>query len=224
MLSNSNYPFCSAKRVVAAWRVLVGVWLPKRFDLSLSALSQYTTPQLPPENPWIDRSRVRSRSSTPGPYSPSASNNAPLPESPLASVASTPTATPSVRSGEKKLKRRRRPPSRKLIRHVLRARIEAAKALSSLFGQLEKAPSKSIRASSHLVRAYGGTLDSRTGALTLEGGDIVIEEPAGWRSAREVLDFLKKRGAKIGGLEREFEGEWAAALSSDGEGTEGETE
>jgi hypothetical protein len=40
---------------IAAWRVLVGVWIPKRWDLSLSALAQFTKPKVPPSNPWIDR-------------------------------------------------------------------------------------------------------------------------------------------------------------------------
>ncbi|KIP01621.1 hypothetical protein PHLGIDRAFT_38237 [Phlebiopsis gigantea 11061_1 CR5-6] len=37
-----------AKRLVAAWRVLVGVWAPKRWDLSIPALTQYTVPKVPP--------------------------------------------------------------------------------------------------------------------------------------------------------------------------------
>jgi hypothetical protein len=42
-----------AKQSIAAWRVLVGVWIPKRWDLSLSALAQFTKPKVPPPNPWI---------------------------------------------------------------------------------------------------------------------------------------------------------------------------
>lgn len=54
-----------------------------------------------------------------------------------------------------------------------------------------------------------------------EDGVGVIDEPAGWRSAREVLAFLRQRGAKTGGMERRVEGDWAA-VSSEGEGTENE--
>jgi len=44
----------------------------------------------------------------------------------------------------------------------------------------------------------------------------VSEEPLGWRHAREVLSFLRKRGAKVASLQRGIEGEWAA-LNSDAE-------
>lgn len=73
---------------------------------------------------------------------------------------------------------------------------------------------------------FGGQLDSPETLLTpnvdVTGeGAAVIDEPLGWRSAREVLAFLRQRGAKISGLERRVEGDWAA-VSSDGEGTENE--
>ena len=54
---------------------------------------------------------------------------------------------------------------------------------------------------------------------TLCDVDDVLALPEGWRTAREVIDYLRARGGKIprlGGVERE-EAEWAAALSSDGE-------
>ncbi|KAK7677512.1 hypothetical protein QCA50_019518 [Cerrena zonata] len=203
-LINDNYEH--AKRLAAAWRVLIGVWAPKKWDLSLNALSQYTTPQLPPENQWIDRSRVksRSRSSTPAPSSSG-------PEKPLPNRKQT------------KSHKKTRPPSRRVIRHVLRARVEAVKSLESLFSQLDKHPDRRIRASSHLVRVFGGQLDSPETSLTVDAteGAAVIDEPIGWRSAKEVLVFLKQRGAKIGGLVRRVEGDWAA-VSSEGEGTENE--
>ncbi|KAI0784612.1 hypothetical protein C8Q75DRAFT_699868, partial [Abortiporus biennis] len=200
-LVNDNYQH--AKRLVAAWRILVGVWAPKHWDLSLPALAQYTTPKSPPENPWVDRSRVKSRSATPAPDSSPSSDNAPLPNS------------PSTTEKSKKKQKQKRPPSRRLIRHVLRARLEAAKALVSLFEQLGRSPDKQVRASAHLVRAFGGQLDPvDTTKLTDEG--LVSDELAGWRSAREVVSFLRKRGAKIGGLETRVEGDWAA-VSSEGE-------
>ena len=55
----------SAKRLVAAWRVLVGVWAPKHWDLALPALTPYTVPRVPAESAWIDK--PRSRSTTPRP-------------------------------------------------------------------------------------------------------------------------------------------------------------
>ncbi|CAL1705924.1 unnamed protein product [Somion occarium] len=198
-LVNDNYEH--AKRLAATWRVLVGVWAPKKWDLSLNALAQYTSPQLPPENPWIDRSRSKSRSSTPG-------------SSPNLNGSTLSTVSPPSKSRKK-----HRPPSRRLIRHVLRARIEAVKSLASLFDQLGRQPDKRVRASSHLVRLFGGELDSdKLSPTDGVGGTVaVIDEPIGWRSAKEVLSFLIQRGAKIGGLERRVEGDWAA-VSSDGEG------
>ncbi|KAH8077503.1 glycerol-3-phosphate-acyltransferase [Cristinia sonorae] len=205
-LINDNYEH--AKRLVAAWRVLVGVWTPKRWDLSVNAVAQYTIPKLPPENPWVDRSRSKSRPATPGTNTPTSS--------PLdgASGSNAPSSTAPL----KKTKKDRRPPSRRLIRHVLRARIEAAKSLATLFDRLEQTPEKHVRASSHLARAFGGQLDpGQPEMVVTEEGVSLPEEPAGWRNAAEVLSFLRLRGAKIGGLYKTVEGEWAAALSSEGE-------
>ncbi|EMD33764.1 hypothetical protein CERSUDRAFT_87104 [Gelatoporia subvermispora B] len=197
-LINDNYEHL--KRLSAAWRVLVGVWAPKYADLSIAAVAQYTTPRIPPENPWIDRSKVKSRPTTPAPD---------VPSSPTSGGAS---------------RKRRKPPTRRLIRHVLRARVEAAKSLASLFEQLRKegAEGKRVCASVHLARQFGGYVDESkipAHAETVEGVEAVLE-PVGWRTAREVVDFLRKRGARIAALEDRVEGDWAA-LSSEGE-TEGD--
>ncbi|EPS94226.1 acyltransferase [Fomitopsis schrenkii] len=192
-LINGTY-FPVVKRLVAAWRILVGVWIPKKWDLSLSALSQYTVPALPAENEWIDRSKVKPRKTTDD--SPSTSSN-------------QPTSPPAPSS-----RKRRRPPSRRLIRHVLRARAEAAKALASLFDQLEKShDGKRVSASAHLARAYGGSVEQDL--ANAEGADTLLE-PVGWRYAREVVGFLRKRGARVAQLQERVEGDWAA-LSSEGD-------
>ncbi|CDO76065.1 hypothetical protein BN946_scf184696.g17 [Trametes cinnabarina] len=180
-----------AKRLVAAWRVLVGVWAPRKWDLSLSAVAQYTVPRVPPENPWIDRSKAKTKSLR-------------FPIIPLALPVFV-------------LKQRRRPPTRRLIRHVLRARFEAAKALASLIAQLERAPEdKRVYASVHLARAFGGQVEVPEPNKETQEGVEIIPEPMGWRSAREVVSFLRSRGAKITTLEDRVQGDWAA-LSSDGE-------
>ncbi|KDQ55712.1 hypothetical protein JAAARDRAFT_195538 [Jaapia argillacea MUCL 33604] len=235
-LINDNYEH--AKRVVAAWRVLVGVWVPKKWDLSLSALTQYTTPRIPPENPWIDRPKKSDSGTSSSSPTPNGTANATA----SGSGASGP-AKPASASGSGQ--KRRRPPSRRLIRHVLRARIEAARALSSFFQQLEASASSSpsttsnegwVRASAHLVKIYGGRLDNPSptpsafsstvhlgngGPVATPEGVLTEKGATGWRSTREVLQFLRSRGAKIGGLEKGFEGEWAAfssgELSSPGE-------
>ncbi|KAK0240807.1 hypothetical protein EDD85DRAFT_816261 [Armillaria nabsnona] len=190
-LIDDNYEH--AKRLYAAWRALVGVWAPKGMDLSLAALSQYTTPVLPKENPWIDRPN----SSTPEPSTtPTTPGNVPtvLP-GPSDLLTSN---EPPVRS-----RRKRRPPTRRIMRHVLRARVEAVKALAVFFDQLERAGTgKKVKASRHLARIYGFE----------EGGE-------GWRSATEVVRFLRAKGAKIPSVSYvPTEEDWMA-LSSDGEGT-----
>lgn len=181
------------------------MWIPKKWDLSLSALSQYTTPALPAENEWIDRSKVRPRrisgNAEPEPVNGSSSASSSTPQS---------TSVPASSS-----RRRRRPPSRRLIRHVLRARAEAAKALASMFDQLEKSPDgKRVSASAHLARAYGGVEPQP--AQDLDTTEDVLLETVGWRHAREVVDFLRKRGARVAQLEERVEGDWAA-LSSEGD-------
>nr|VWP02489.1 N/A [Ganoderma boninense] len=222
-----NHSYDRAKRLVAAWRVLVGVWAPKRWDLSLSAVAQYTVPRVPPENPWIDRNKVKvkSRAATPSPSpsptAPSASTS--TSNSTSASTLANATAGPSSGTGSgagPASGMRRRPPSRRLIRHVLRARVEAAKALASLFTQLERSPEgKRVCAAMHLARAFGGGVDTRGPALEPESPDAV-PEPQGWRHAREVVAFLRARGARFRSLEAPVEGDWAA-LSSDGDESEG---
>ncbi|TFK74279.1 glycerol-3-phosphate-acyltransferase [Pluteus cervinus] len=203
---DANYE--RAKQFIAAWRLLVGVWVPKRWDLSMTALSDYLTPQAPPENPWIDRSKpIRkpvgvNNTHTSTTTTPSSS----------AEVVSPPSGQPTSTSGQKR--RRRRPPTRRLMRHVLRARVEAIKALTGFFNELERTGGlgpKKVCASSHLARRYG---DFAT--VPGEDGEPLI---TGRRDAREVIEFLRKRGAKIpttGSGEREW-----AVLSSDGEGESG---
>ncbi|KXN90629.1 Glycerol-3-phosphate O-acyltransferase 2 [Leucoagaricus sp. SymC.cos] len=159
-----------AKRCIAAWRVLVGVWIPKKWELSLHALSH--------------------RSS--GSSSPSL----------------------DLRKGDEppvKARPVRRPPSRKLVRHVLRARAEAVRALAAFFKQLQcEGPEKKVYASAHLARVHGGGTVMHT---NMEG----IEEEEGWRYGREVIEFLRSRGARIPMSENiRIEGEWAA-LSSEKE-------
>lgn len=188
----TDHQYFSAKRLVAAWRVLVGVWTPKRWDLSMAALSQYTIPARPADNPWVERTKQ---------------------------VVAPPTAEePPVNSP-----RKRRPPTRRVIRHVLRSRAEAAKSLATFFEQLERDDSKQVKASLHLAKLYGWVdkVDESVVKAETDDGVQAPTEPLGWRRAREVLGFLRKRGAKVASLQHGIEGEWAA-LSSDGELSPGE--
>jgi len=166
----------SAKRFIAAWRILVGVWIPKKWDLSLSALSQYTKPRIPPVSPWIDRPSEKE------------------------SGVKVPPIPPSDTQTEPPVKARttRRPPSRRLVRHVLRSRVEAVNALASYFDHLARAGrDKKVKASPHLAKMYDG-------------------EEEGWRYASEIITFLKKRGAEIPTLgQGPLRDDWA--LSSEAE-------
>ncbi|TFY71016.1 hypothetical protein EVG20_g1991 [Dentipellis fragilis] len=196
-LVNDNYEHM--KRLEAAWRVLIGVWAPKKWEYPLATLQQYTTPRTPPANPWITgTSTSRSESATPPPTTISGAN-----------------AEPPVKSGSRK----RRPRSGRVMRHVLRARAEAKAALASLFDQLESgAPDRRIRASTHLARQYGGGVDDPKAAEAedQDGSVVPPPEPVGWRNAREVVAFLKKRGARVASLQKWVEGDWAM-LNSEGE-------
>ncbi|KAF8507482.1 glycerol-3-phosphate-acyltransferase [Hysterangium stoloniferum] len=181
---DSNYEH--AKRLVAAWRVLVGVWAPTKWDLSFSALAPYTTPYIPPANSWIDK--------------PKTEHSPPL----------TPTSDPSPTS------RRRDIPTRRLIRHVLRARSNAARCLLKFFADLEKNGGK-VRASSHLAQQYGESVrENGKDVEETEDGVVAPQEPRSWRDAREVISFLRARGARIGELKHRVEGDWAA-VNSEGE-------
>lgn len=98
--------------------------------------------------------------------------------------------------------------------------MEAANALADMFAQLERSSADiRVRASSHLARAYGGTVDQPV----RQPDAVEADEPAGWRSAQEVLAFLRKRGAKIASLKEDISGQWAAAVSSDAEGFESDS-
>ncbi|CAA7263179.1 unnamed protein product [Cyclocybe aegerita] len=200
---DSNYE--RAKRFIAAWRVLVGVWTPKRWDLSIGALAQYMKPRTPPPNPWIDR--------------PKAATPAAVEEE--VARPGSPTDFKLQEEPPVKMRAARRPPSRRLVRHVLRSRVEAMNALAGFFDSLGQAGyDKKIKASPHLARMYGGGVGSGSGsgadASLREGQDGGVEE--GWRYGGEVVTFLKKRGAKIPTLgQGPMKDEWAA-LSSEGEG------
>ncbi|KAJ6625367.1 glycerol-3-phosphate-acyltransferase [Mycena sp. CBHHK59/15] len=191
---NANYEH--AKRLLATWRVLLGVWAPTRWEFSLAALAQYTTPVFPKESEFISKPSSTDSAKAPAPVLP------PTPEL-------TGHAEPPVQTRPK-----RRPPSRRIMRHVLRARVEAVKALAAFFEQLRVQSSQSrarggmrVKASLHLARLYGGV---EVGSNAKEG--------EGWREASEVIAFLTARGAKIPLMRHvQVEGEWAA-LPSDAEG------
>ena len=175
------------KRVGAAWRVLIGVWAPKRWEYPLTTLAQYTATHIPPTNEWITESaRVT-----------------------VSGAGEEPPVSPQPY-------RARRPRSGRVMRHVLRARAEAVRLLASCIAQLEAGPAeKRVRASVHLARLYGG-FEAPAPTSDTSGTDSSPPTPVGWRRAREVVSYLRVRGAKITALERGIEVEWVA-LNSDGD-------
>lgn len=171
------------------------MWAPTRWDLSLAALSQYTTPLTPPENPWVERSQ---RSSTPD----------------LPAQATEPPV----------VLKRTRPASRRIMRHVLRARGEAVRALASFFAALEDAgEDKQVVACAHLARRFGWVDEVKVN-MEEQGQGPAEVQVQGYRHATEVISFLRLRGAKIATLERKNEGGWAGTLVSEEDVTPGGSE
>lgn len=177
---------------MAAWRVLVGVWVPKRSELSMNALQQYLVPVKPAESQWIDKKTEKDAR-------------------PVNVASSSSESASNLHASEQ---RKRRTPTRRLIRHVLRARARAVLALASFFAELEKnADGNRVYASKHLAAQYGGF----GGASRMKA--LVERELRGWRDAREVLTFLRDRGAKMASLEAQMAGDyWAGAGSALSEG------
>ncbi|TFK25729.1 hypothetical protein FA15DRAFT_668252 [Coprinopsis marcescibilis] len=193
-----------AKRFVAAWRILVGVWTPKRSDLPMGALSQFATPKTPPPNPWVEKPRV----------GPTVKEE----EASTKDIPRTTSLTDLKLQEEPPVKTRsaRRPPSRRLVRHVLRARVEAVNALASLFDQLEQGgPAKKIKVSTHLARVYGGKIVPSQSQQDPNEHGVTTPSVEGYRTAKEIVTFLKERGAKIPTLRHgRYEGDWATAAAA----------
>ena len=112
-----------------------------------------------------------------------------------------------------KIRSKRRAPSRRLVRHVLRARVEAVKSLSIFFDDLQQCPQGTqLPASVHLARTYGQVVQRGINEAT------GLPESEGLRNVHEIIGFLTRRGAKIPTLKQASrETEWAALLS-EGEG------
>lgn len=186
--------------MIAAWRVLIGVWGPRDWDLPIASLKTYTKFTPPPPNPWLDVNKPPKDAPPPPP------------------AESNPTAEETKLS-----KPKRKVASRHLVRHVLRARISASQSLSKFLAEINRSGGD-VRASAHLAArystSYGGASDV---AKTAQESSqfLPVDGPTGVRSAREVVRYLKEHGAQIGDLDNASEGDWAAEhLSSGDEGGE----
>lgn len=130
-------------------------------------------------------------------------------------VAGLPPGTP-----KEKYTKPQHLPSRVLVRHVLRTRVQAARAISNVLLELEEQDAR-LKAKYWLAERYGGEVTN------IDHTDNVPEYerhwPQGARGAREVIAFLRGRGARFASAGREEH--WAAALSGDeGDGKNGKTE
>ncbi|VDB99602.1 unnamed protein product [Peniophora sp. CBMAI 1063] len=141
------------RRIQATWRV--SIWAPKRWEYSITAQQQYTTTPKPPPNPWVNKGTSTPTEAPKVAVSPSTMHSGVPHEPPVQS-------------------RRRRPRSGRVMRHVLRTRVEAASALAAFFGTLERSLAVRVRASAHLARAYGGTVDD---APIEDSPDAVVPTP-----------------------------------------------
>lgn len=174
----------------------------------MAALQQYLVPKTPAKSPWIDKNRAKQAESQPVSTNSSLNvDQAASPSSPGKDNLDSPV-------------RKRVPPTRRLVRHVLRARARAVQALAEFFAELEHAPEgKRVQASAHLARLYGGFWDPPR-----DTDDQSIQES--WREAREILAFLRARGARIASLQSQIAGDYwttSRAVLSDAD-EEGETD
>ena len=108
-----------SKRLVTSYKIIIGLLSPRSADVPVDALGPYTTPPPPPVNPFI-KQRVAAESD-------SSSNSA--------------SSTPPIRPVNE-LPKPRIVSSRKLIRHLLDARVQATVALSEYLDEVEREDEK----------------------------------------------------------------------------------
>ena len=159
------------KRLIAAWRILIGVWLPRSFDMPLPS--------------FLDSSAT---------FAPDPPKVAGLPPD----------------QQREKWHRPKRLPSRMLVRHVLRMRIDAARQLSQTLLKLEEVDAE-VNASFWLAERYGGDVMNEK----FDGMDWEKPMPRGRRVGKEVVGYLRTKGARVG--HARTESHWAASSGDEGE-------
>jgi len=178
------------ERLVAAWRVIVGIWTPKARERPMDYLKSFI-----PE------------SATPVGATP--------PDAVKAWQKGGPPVSAAIKANKLKEKRKKRLPTRRLIKHVLRSRVKAAQALESFLSQLENSEIR-VNAKPWLARAamFGGEVDQEVDAVNekADTGDIVDRVPMGSRAGAEVVEYLRRNGAVIPHGQGELNA-WAAAQS-----------
>ncbi|EJU02899.1 glycerol-3-phosphate acyltransferase [Dacryopinax primogenitus] len=202
-LVDQNYD--SMKRLVAAWRVLIGVWGPQSWEISLSSLQLSARPDKP-ENQYLRKKPTPAGTGTATPATSSS------PGTSVSPVAGEPPAPP------KPFKKRQKLPSRRLVRHVLRYRVLACQALFKFLNDLERSDER-VTASPHLARAFGH-LPETSVSVQESTNEEFVPEPNESRSGHEVIRFLRSRGA---GWEMVTRGEdWGVVTESEENQDEGD--
>lgn len=144
------------KRLVAAWRLVVGVWLPRDFEMPLPKfVAQYSS--FAPDPPKI---------------------------------AGLPPTTPP-----EKYQKPKRLSSRVLVKHILRVRAQAARELTELLLELENG--EEVVAQTWLAEEFGGKIlqqSQQDGEEELVTGWV---KQGGARSGKEVIQYLKSKGARL---------------------------
>ncbi|GHJ85685.1 hypothetical protein NliqN6_2087 [Naganishia liquefaciens] len=167
-LVDANYSHF--KRLVAAWRVIVGVWAPKRREIPIAKLASVLPSSSAPEGATKNAYAWKTRGTD-----------------------------QEVKEEVEKTEKRKRVPTRRFIKHVLRTRVAAAQALEAFLAELEQGGHR-VNARPWLVEAapYGAEAAQAEQQSTAdEGKDAVDRFPMGTRAGEEVVEFLRQRGARI---------------------------
>jgi glycerol-3-phosphate O-acyltransferase/dihydroxyacetone phosphate acyltransferase len=111
-----------------------------------------------------------------------------------------PPVSVAIKAKIKEKKRAKRVPTRRLIKHVLRSRVKAAQALEALLIQMETSDIR-VNAKPWLASsaAFGGEVEDHIEHANEVGPrlDILDRIPLGTRAGAEVVQYLRKSGAKI---------------------------
>ena len=162
--------FSSFKRLVAAWRVIVGVWAPKRREIPIAKLASVLPSSSAPEGATKNAYAWKTRGTE-----------------------------QEIKEEVRKTEKRKRVPTRRFIKHVLRTRVAAAQALEAFLAELEQGGHR-VNARPWLVEAapYGAeAAQAEQQSTAEEGKDAVDRFPMGTRAGEEVVEFLRQRGARI---------------------------
>ncbi|KAF8756979.1 Phosphate acyltransferase [Rhizoctonia solani] len=159
------------------------------WDLSRAAVEPWTKPRERPANEWIMPASV--------------DTNPPVTKVKQDEAGGVPKVVPPKPTSIHP-KGKKRPASRGLIRHVLRARLHASRALASYLEELQR--SDSLLPATQRIAQLDVGLSSKLG----DGEDIPR------RHAHAVINYLRGKGAKISQLSHDDSSDWAA-LNSDGE-------